>query len=208
VSYTGDIGSFHILSEGSVAAGIRRIEAVSGRHAYQLVQGRMQVLDSAAAFLGCAPDEVDRKVLSVLDQVQSLEKTVTNLRRDLARRDFERILGKVQAIDGVNVVSVRVDVADVTMLREMSDWFRDRLGSGVIVLGAVLGGKPSFVAAVTQDLVRRGLHAGNLVKAIAQRVGGGGGGKPTMAQAGGHDVSQMDEALGLVAELVHKSLQG
>ncbi len=207
VNYTGDIGSFHILSEGSVAAGIRRIEAVTGRHAYQLVRTRLTALDSAAAFLGCSPGDVDRKVLGVMDQVQGLEKTVAALRRELARRDFERTLSRAQTIDGVSVLAAKVDVADVATLREMSDWFRDRLGSGVIVLGAVLGGKPSFVAAVTPDLVGRGLHAGNLVKAIAHKVGGGGGGRPTMAQAGGHDVARLDEALGLVAELVRQALQ-
>jgi alanyl-tRNA synthetase len=207
VTYTGDIGSFHIISEGSVGAGVRRVEAVTGRHAYQLVQSRMTVLDSAAAFLGCAPGEVDRKILGVMDQLQTMEKTLTTLRRELARRDFERMLGKAQTVDGVSVLSAKVDVADVATLREMSDWFRDRLGSGVIILGAVLGGKPSFVAAVTPDLVKRGLHAGNLVKAIAQQVGGSGGGKPTMAQAGGHDVAAMDAALGSVPEMVRQALQ-
>jgi alanyl-tRNA synthetase len=94
------------------------------------------------------------------------------------------------------------------MLREMSDWFRDRLGSGVIVLGAILSSKPSLVAAVTPDLVERGLHAGTLVKAVAQEVGGSGGGKPTLAQAGGRDVSRLPEALGRVPGLVEQALKG
>ena len=165
------------------------------------------MLDSVAAFLGCAPDEADRKLLTYMGQLQSLEKTVTSLRRELARHDFERILSRVQSVGDVAVLTEQVEVADVSTLREMSDWFRDRLGSGVIVLGAVLNGKPSFVAAVTPDLVERGLHAGNLVKAVAQKVGGGGGGKPTMAQAGGRDASRMDEALGSVMQLVEKSLK-
>jgi alanyl-tRNA synthetase len=207
VSYTGDIGSFHILSEGSVAAGIRRMEAVTGRDAYLLVQERLTMLDSVAAFLGCAPGEADRKLLTYMEQLQSLEKTVTSLRRELARHDFERILSRVQSVAGVAVLTEQVEVADVSTLREMSDWFRDRLGSGVIVLGAVINGKPSFVAAVTPDLVERGLHAGNLVKVVAQKVGGGGGGKPTMAQAGGRDASRMDEALGSVMQMVEKSLK-
>jgi alanyl-tRNA synthetase len=207
VNYTGDIGFFHILSEGSVAAGVRRIEALTGRSAYQLAQKRMAVLDSTAAFLGCAPDEVDRKVLNLLGQVQNLEKTIEQLRRELARQDFERLLSQVQHIQGINVLSAQVNVANVATLREMSDWFRDRLGSGVIVLGAILSGKPSFVAAVTSDLLERGLHAGTLVKAVAQEVGGGGGGKPTIAQAGGRDPSRMAEALSHVSNLVEKSLK-
>jgi alanyl-tRNA synthetase len=208
VFYTGDIGFFHIVSEGSVAAGIRRIEAVTGRFAYQLAQTRMAVLDSTAAFLGCAPDEVDRKVLSLIGQLQDQEKMVEKLQRELARQDFERLLNRVQTVKGVNVLSAQVKAANVSMLREMSDWFRDRLGSGVIVLGAILSSKPSLVAAVTPDLVERGLHAGTLVKAVAQEVGGSGGGKPTLAQAGGRDVSRLPEALGRVPGLVEQALKG
>jgi alanyl-tRNA synthetase len=207
VFYTGDIGFFHIVSEGSVAAGIRRIEAVTGRFAYQLAQTRMAVLDSTAAYLGCAPDEVDRKVLSLIGQLQDQEKTVEKLQRELARQDFERLLGRVQKVKDVNVLSAQVKAASVSMLREMSDWFRDRLGSGVIVLGAILSSKPSLVAAVTPDLVERGLHAGTLVKAVAQEVGGSGGGKPTLAQAGGRDVSRLPEALGRVPGLVEQALK-
>jgi alanyl-tRNA synthetase len=207
VNYTGDLGFFHILSEGSIASGVRRIEAVTGRRAYQLAQERMALLDSTAAFLGCAPDEVDRKVLNLMGQLQGLEKKVEKLQRELARQDFEQLLDRVQDVGGVNVLSAQVEATNAAMLREMSDWFRDRMGSGVIVLGAVLSGKPSLVAAVTPDLVEQGLHAGNLVKAVAQEVGGGGGGKPTMAQAGGRDVSRLPEALSHVPGLVEQSLK-
>jgi alanyl-tRNA synthetase len=207
VNYTGDIGFFHIVSEGSVAAGVRRIEAVTGRGAYRLAQERMAILDATAAFLGCAPAEVDRKVLNLMGELQSLEKKVGKLQRELARQDFEGLLNRVQKVNGVNVLSAQVEAANVAMLREMSDWFRDRLGSGVIVLGAVLSGKPNFIAAVTPDLVKRGLHAGALVKAVAQEVGGGGGGKPTMAQAGGRDPSRIVEALSHVPGLVEQSLK-
>jgi alanyl-tRNA synthetase len=207
VNYTGDIGFFHIVSEGSVAAGVRRIEAVTGRGAYQLAQERMAVLDATATFLGCAPDEVDRKVLNLTDELQGLEKKVEKLQRELARQDFEQLLSRVQDVKGVNVLAAKVEAANVAMLREMSDWFRDRLGSGVIVLGAVLSDKPSLIAAVTSDLVERGLHAGKLVKTVAQEVGGGGGGKPTMAQAGGRDASRLAEALSHVPGLVEQSLK-
>jgi alanyl-tRNA synthetase len=207
VYLTGDIGSFHILSEGSVAAGVRRIEAVTGRYAYQLIQSRLAALDSLAAYLNCSPEEVDRKVLALMGQLQDSEKAVENLERQLARQDFDRLLDQTQQVGDVHLLSALVDVSDLSMLREMCDWFRDRLGSGVVVLGAVVGGKPSFVAAVTPDLVERGLHAGKLVKAVAQKVGGGGGGKPTLAQAGGRDVSKMGEALDLVPELVAESVE-
>jgi alanyl-tRNA synthetase len=195
VTQTGDIGSFHVVSEGSVAAGVRRIEAVTGRYAYHLAQKRMSVLDSAAAFMVCRPEEVDRKVLGLMEQVQTLEKRIEGLQRDLARRDFDVLLSEIEDVAGVQMLAAQVDVAEISMLREMGDWFRDKLGSAVIVLGAVVDDKPSFVAVVTPDLVERGLHAGHLVKAVAQEVGGGGGGKPTMAQAGGRDTTRMPQAL-------------
>jgi len=207
VTFTGDIGSFHILSESSVAAGVRRIEAVTGRHAYQLMQRQLTVLDSTAAFLGCSPDEVDRKVLSLMGQLQDSEKMVAKLRREIARHAFERLLGQLHTVGEVKVLSARVEVADVATLREMSDWFRDKVASGVVVLGAVLAGKPTFVAAVTPDLVPRGLHAGKLVKAVAQQVGGSGGGKPTLGQAGGHEAARIGEALASVPGLVEQGLK-
>ncbi|MFB0545711.1 MAG: alanine--tRNA ligase, partial [Anaerolineae bacterium] len=207
VGWTSEIGLFHIISESSVGAGLRRIEAVTGRAAQRLVQKRLGVLESAAIFLGCSPDDVDRKVLALLDEVQSQQKEIAQLRQEVAQRDFETLLTKVQDVYGVKVLSAQVTAADMNTLRKMSDWFRDRLGSSVIVLGAVMGAKPRFVAAVTPDLVERGLHAGQLVKAVAQVVSGDGGGKSTLAQAGGRDISRLGEALLLVPDLVAESIK-
>ena len=215
VSHTSEIGSFHIISESSIGAGLRRIEAVTGRGAQELVQKRMQVLEAAATSLGCCPDEVDQKVLAFQDELQGQTREVTRLRREIAHRDFEALLSQVQDVSGVKVLAAQVEAADLDTLREMSDWFRNRVGSrggglpaqsGVIVLGAVMDSKPGFVAAITPDLVERGLHAGQLVKQVAQVVGGGGGGKPTLAQAGGRDVGRIGEALRLVPDLVEKGL--
>jgi len=206
VNRTSEIGSFHIVSESSIGAGLRRIEAVTGRGAQQFVQRRMQVLGAAAACLGCSPDEVDQKALSLQDELQVQTREVTRLRRRIARRDFEELLSQVQDVRGVRVLAAQVEAADMDTLREMSDWFRDRMGSGVIVLGAVMDSKPGFVAALTPDLVERGLHAGQLVKRVAQVVGGSGGGKPTLAQAGGRDVGRIGEALSLVSDLVVEGL--
>jgi alanyl-tRNA synthetase len=168
---------------------------------------RMSVLDSAAAFLGCQADEVDRKVLSVLDAVQKLQKELNQVRREMALRACDSLLDSVQDVQGVSVLTVRVDVAvDTDNLREMTDWFRDKMKSGVVVLGAIFDGKPSFVAAVTPDLVERGIHAGKLIQVVAQEVGGGGGGNPTLAQAGGRDAAHLEQALALVPDLVLKQL--
>jgi alanyl-tRNA synthetase len=208
IQQTGEIGLFRIVSEGSVGAGVRRIEAVTGRAAQQLVQKRLGVLDAAATHLGAAPEEVDRAVLRLMGELHEQQKEIAELRRELARLEFQALLQHVQVVSGVQVLAARVRAADEETLREMTDWLRNRLDSVVIVLGAVINEKPSFVAAVTPDLVERGLKAGTLVKQVAQVVGGGGGGRPALAQAGGRDPSRLDEALALVPMLVEQSLQG
>jgi len=202
VRQTGDIGLFRIISETSVGAGVRRIDAVTGRGAQRLVQQRLRVLDDAATHLGSRPDEVDRAVLRLMGELHDRQKEIAELRRELARLEFEALLSHVQVVSGIQVLAARVQATDVDTLREMTDWFRNRLGSAVIVLGAVLEDKPNFVAAVTPDLVERGLQAGLLVKQVARVVGGGGGGRPTLAQAGGRDLERFDEALALVPRAV------
>jgi len=206
VRHTGEIGLFRIISEGSVGAGVRRIEAVTGRAAQQVVQKRLGVLDAAATHLGTAPEEVDRAVLRLMGESHDQQKEIANLRRQLARLEFETLLNRVQQVNGVQVLAERVQATDTETLREMTDWLRNQLGSAVIVLGAVIEDKPNFVAAITPDLVERGIKAGNLIKQVARVVGGGGGGRPTLAQAGGRDPNRLDEALelvpGVVADLV------
>jgi alanyl-tRNA synthetase len=206
VDNTVEIGLFHIVSEASVGAGLRRIEAVTGRSAHRLVRRRLAELDAAAATLACQPDEVHGRVAALTETLHAQEKAIARLHRDMARRDFEHLLSRVQRVDGVPVLAAQVEATDMETLREMTDWFRDRLSTGVIVLGAVMNDRPGFVAAVTSDLVARGLHAGKLIKATAQIVGGGGGGKPTMAQAGGRDVSRLKEAIDAVPHLVRQLL--
>jgi alanyl-tRNA synthetase len=206
VNWTSQIGLFQIVSESSIGAGLRRIEAVTGRAAQRLVQEYVNRLRTTAAHLDSPMDEVDGKVLALLDEVRGSQKEAARLRRELARRDFEGLLSQTKDVQGVKVLAAQVDADTMETLREMSDWFRDRLGSGVIVLGAAMDGRPGFVAAVTPDLVERGLHAGQLVKAVAHVVGGGGGGKPTLAQAGGKDVSKVGDALQIVPGLVAEHL--
>jgi len=208
VSQTGEIGMFRIVSEGSVGAGVRRIEATTGRAAQQLVQRRLSVLDAAATHLGAPPEEVDRAVLRMLGEVHEKQKEVAELRRQLARLEFETLLQQVEQVADIQVLAARVQAADAETLREMTDWFRNRLGTVVIVLGAVIDEKPSFVAAITPDLVERGLTAGALIKKVASVVGGGGGGRPTLAQAGGRDPNRLNEALALVPQAVMELLDG
>lgn len=207
VTQTAEIGSLIIVSEGSVGAGVRRIEGLTGRGAQQFVQSRLKKLSNAAAYLKAAPDELDRKVLEVLEQAQQTEKELLKARREAAKREFESMLDKSEQVNGVAVLALHVNALDVDMLRDMSDWARAKLGSGVVALGAVFDGKPSLLVAVTQDLVERGLDAGKIVRSAAQAIGGGGGGRPTLAQAGGKDASRLNDALSSVKQIVAEAVR-
>ena len=206
VHETGEIGLFHIISEESVGAGVRRIEAVTGRMAVELVERQVGILKRTAAYLGCTPDEVDRKALGLLDELQSARKEIARLQEKVARREFEALLDDVRMVSGVSLLSARVTAPSMDVLREMTDWFRDRLDSGVVALGTVLGERPALVVAVTPDLVERGVDAAKLVRGMAQIVGGGGGGKPALAQAGGRDPNRLDEALSQAPRMLEEML--
>jgi alanyl-tRNA synthetase len=208
VSETGAIGLFHIVSEQSVAAGVRRIEAVTGRAAAELVERQTGVLQRTAAYLGVDPEDVDRRTLALLDELQAAQKEIARLQQKQARQEFETLAERVQSVAGVPLLSARVSASSMDVLREMSDWFRERLGSGVVVLGAVVGKRPAIVAAVTRDLVERGIDARKLIKPLAGRVGGGGGGKPALAQAGGRDAGRLEEALEAAPGVLEKLVAG
>jgi alanyl-tRNA synthetase len=206
VPETADIGPFVVVSEEAAAAGIRRIEAVTGRGAFDVITQRLAVLENAASYLKATPNDLDRKVLNLMDEAQTAHKEIARLRRELAQRDLETLLAKPADVKGVPVFAGQLSHADADTLREMTDRFRQRVPSGVMVLGAVVGGKPNLIAAVTDDLTARGLDAVQIVKSVASVVGGGGGGKPTLAQAGGKDPARLGEALAqtksIVAELL------
>jgi alanyl-tRNA synthetase len=207
VNNTAEIGVFHIGSEGSVGSGVRRIEAVTGRGAHTLLQERLDLLHRTASVLGVPETEVDRKVQALLEQVSSQQKELARLREELARQEFKTLLAQVVEIEGgVKVLAQPVTAADANVMRQMTDWFRNQLGSGVVVLGAGIDGKPQLVAAVTDDLVTRGVHAGKLVQIVAKRLGGGGGGRPNLAQAGGVDLGGLPAALAEVPGLVTEQL--
>jgi alanyl-tRNA synthetase len=199
---TGQIGFLAIVSESSIAAGVRRVEAVTGRGAEEWARGLAAQLEQAARVIGAPPAEVAERAEKLVEQLDAQRKEIARLRRELAKRQADALLGQVRQVDGVPVVAGQVDAADVDGLREMTDWIRQRLGSAVVVLGTVIEGRPQLVAAVTPDLVDRGYHAGRLVNAVAGILGGRGGGRPNMAQAGGGDPGRLPDALARVAELV------
>ena len=146
-------------------------------------------------------------VRQLAEQNQALEKELAQLRQRLARQESEALISQATAVDGFQVLAVAVHAEDAETLRQMTDWFRDKLGSSVVAVGSVVDEKPMIVAAVTEDLVRRGLHAGNLVRDAAKIMGGGGGGKPTMAQAGGKEAGKLAEALASVVNWVKGTLK-
>ncbi|MFN8471421.1 MAG: alanine--tRNA ligase [Anaerolineae bacterium] len=202
LSRTGQIGQLRIIDETSVGAGLRRIEALTGRGAEDYVENSLDTLAASASALQTTPRDLLHRVSEMQDELKALQRELADARRRLSQGHLGELLGKAQAVDGVTVLAAAVDAPDTDAMREMADWLRDKLGSGIIVLGAVVGDKPSLVAAVTPDLVQQGYHAGTLVKQVASVVGGGGGGKPSMATAGGRDASKLGEALAKTPDLV------
>ncbi len=207
VDDTSDIGIFLITSEGSTAAGIRRIEAVTGRGAYELVQSRFKILRQAEQILDAAPEALPEKLQATLSALEASRKQVADLRYQQAMQAFELQLDRPQQVRETPVLTAVVPAADADSLRLLTDRFRQRYPSGVSVLATVNEGRPTVIAAVTDDLVKRGLHAGELVKYVAGFLGGGGGGKPTLAQAGGKDATRLEEALAAVPAWIEGHLR-
>ena len=194
VTRTGDIGLFKIVSEGGVAAGIRRIEAVTGEGALAWVQATNAKLLAAASALKTGPDELPSRIAQVQDQVKVLEKEVAALKSKLAAGQGDELLNQAVDVNGIKVLAATMEGADVATLREAMDKLKDKLGTAAIVLASVIEGKVSLIAGVTKDATGK-VKAGELVNFVAQQVGGKGGGRPDMAQAGGTDPAGLPQAL-------------
>jgi alanyl-tRNA synthetase len=206
VDNTGEIGTFIILSEGSAAAGIRRIEAVTGRGAYEVIRSRNRILHRAARLTNSSIEEVVAKINGLQDEVEALRQQVSRVRQEWVKTEFEQKLENIPLVAGVPVLSVLLKGADVDSLRLMTDIFRQKNPSGVVAIGSVINDKPMIIVAVTEDLVKRGLNAGEFVRQAAALVGGSGGGRPVLAQAGGRDVDKLPDALASITELVRQKM--
>ena len=202
VASTGEIGFFRIFGEHSIGAGLRRIEAVTGRQAEAFIERRLSSLENIAQLLNTLPDEAEYKVDATASALDMERKRVQALERELAKKIAESLLSQAEVVNGVTVLSTKVPSSRLETLREMSDLLREQLKSSIIVLGSVYEDKPVFLAAVTPDLVARGYDAGKIVKQVAEVTGGGGGGKARLAQAGGKHKDKLDEALRLVKSLI------
>ncbi|TYC61353.1 alanine--tRNA ligase [Zoogloea oleivorans] len=198
VSRTGDIGLFKITLEGGVAAGVRRIEAVCGDVAVALVQQQQTLLDAVTGALKAQPQEVLSRVVQVMDNVKALEKELARLKSKLAASQGDDLLAQAADVAGAKVLAAVLEGADVATLRETLDKIKDKLKSAAVVLASVIDGKVSLIAGVTPDLTGK-VKAGELVNFVAQQVGGKGGGRPDMAQAGGTDAAALPAALASVA---------
>ncbi|MFC1870211.1 alanine--tRNA ligase [Chloroflexota bacterium] len=202
VNATGEIGFFDIIGESSIGAGLRRIEAITGREAEALIEQQFSNLTKIAHHLDALPENIESKVAGLIAELDSERKQRLALERELAKQETKALLGQAEEIKGVKVLAARISSSRPETLREMTDLIREKLKSVVVVLGTVYEDKPFFIAAVTQDLVDRGYDAGKIVKEVAKVTGGGGGGKARLAQAGGRDKNKLDEALQLVRKLI------
>jgi alanyl-tRNA synthetase len=194
VARTGDIGLFKIVEQSAVAAGVRRVEAKTGEGALAWVQAQEAKLRQAAAALRAPVDDVETKIAQVLDNVKALERELAKMKSRLASGQGTDLAGQAVEVKGAKVVAATLDGADARTLREAVDRLKDQLKSAAIVLGAVADGKVSLIAGVTADLTAK-VKAGELVNFVAQQVGGKGGGRPDMAQAGGTEPAKLEAAL-------------
>jgi alanyl-tRNA synthetase len=205
VQRTGDIGLFKIVAEGGVAAGIRRVEAVTGANALAYLQQLESTLGGVAGTLKVTPAEVPGRVNAVLEQVRALEKEIAALKGRLASAQGDELMAQAVDVKGLKVLAAMLQGADAKTLRETLDKLKDKLKSAAIVLAAVDGGKVQLAAGVTADRMGQ-VKAGELVNFVAQQIGGKGGGKPDMAMAGGTDAAALPQALASVAAWVGERL--
>jgi alanyl-tRNA synthetase len=207
VGATGQVSTLFVLGESSIGGGMRRIEAVTGRAAEQLFVDQSARLESLSRKLQTPVADLEARLDSFIQGTEEMRRRLAALERSALRSEAEGMLARTQDVDGVKVVAGRTSATSAEAMREMGDFIKARLSSVVVVLGSVINGNPLLVAMVTSDLVAKGLHAENIARDAARVVGGGGGGQPEMAQAGGRQASKLDEALQGVPELVRRGIR-
>ena len=207
VANTGVISSFKIVSEAGIAAGVRRIEALTGNGVIAHFEEIEKELHDAAKAAKAEPANLTKKIETMLEEIKQLQAENAKLKNKLAKEALGDVLDQVVEVKGVKVLATSVPDVDMNELRNLGDQLKEKLGSGVVVLASSLNDKVSLLAMVTDDAMKKGAHAGNLIKAIASCVGGGGGGRPNMAQAGGKNPAGIPEAIENVAKVLEGQLQ-
>lgn len=207
VKYTGQIGLFKIISESSVGSGLRRIEAYTGRKALEYIRELEKNLKDAALALKTNPHDITARIESLNRSLKEKEKELEMIKASLTKAASTDLINEAIEINGAKVLVTRFDSEDIENLRETAERLRDKLGSSVVVLGAVIGDKLNFVSFASKDLINQGIHAGKIIGVAAKAAGGGGGGRPDMAQAGAKDINKIDEALTVARKEIEKVLQ-
>jgi alanyl-tRNA synthetase len=200
-SRTGDIGLFKIVNETGVAAGVRRIEALTGEGAYRLIKEEERELWEIASALKSGPGELSSKLERLLEKQRELERELLSFRDKLSHQEILDLLSSVREVKGVKILSAKVDGKDSKRMRDFVDQLKAKMGSGIILLGGRSERKVSLILGVTHDLTQR-FDANDLIKKIALHIGGTGGGRPDFAQAGGTDLEKLDEALKAIDDLI------
>ena len=204
VHHTGEVGSVYILGESSIGAGMRRLEAVSGRAAERLVWERFSREDALASTLNTTPPELTAAIQRIQDENDELRRQMQALERQNTLQAAEILLETRQDINGVSVLAARTEASNADAMREISDWLRDKMGSGIVVLGAVINDRPTISVGITRDLVDNGADAREYARDLGRIIGGGGGGRPDMAQAGGRNPDKLDAAIDGAAGIVRE----
>ena len=204
VHHTGEVGSVYILGESSIGAGMRRLEAVSGRAAERLVWERFNREDGLASMLNTTPSELGNAVQRIQEETDDLRRQLATLERQNSLQAAEILLDSKQDINGVSVLSARTEASNADSMREISDWLRDKMGSGIVVLGAVINDRPTISVGITRDLVDGGADARDYARDLGRIIGGGGGGRPDMAQAGGRNADKLDDAIAGAADIIRQ----
>ena len=207
VKNSAEIGLFKIISESGIGAGVRRIEAVTSKEAFQWMQDKNSLLDESVTLLKTKEDNILTKINTIYTQIKDLEIENESLQAKVSNQETEELLQKVQQKHGIQVLAEKVSGKDMNQLRKMMDYLKQKITSGVILLVTENKGKVQLIAGVSKDLIDKNLHAGNLISGAAKICGGGGGGRPDMAQAGGKDASKIKEVLAYVDEYIKEQLE-
>ncbi|MGH2545081.1 MAG: DHHA1 domain-containing protein, partial [Ardenticatenaceae bacterium] len=194
----------YILGESSIGSGMRRMEAISGRAAERLVWERFHLEDRLLRQLQTTPNDAEGRIQSLMDELDALRREKESLERRTSLQAAEGLLENKRQVNGVTLLVARTPAASGDTLRDVGDWLKDKLGSGVVVLGAVINDRPTINVSVTSDLVESGIDARALAQSMGKAMGGGGGGRADLAQAGGRDANRLDEALSLAERLVRE----
>ena len=208
VNQTGEVGAVYILGESSIGAGMRRIEAISGREAERLVWQNMQRDSRIADILQTTPSDIEDRIMAISDQISSANNQIQKLERQMSALAASSLLDEVQIVNEIKVLTSITEDPSAELLRSTGDWLRDKLGTGVVAIGSIVNENPMVVCMITPDLVEKGMNAVNIVQEVAKIIGGGGGGRPESAQAGGKDSSKLREALSIVPSMISDLSEG